>query len=236
VSAALDPAVERPGAPVAPTQLFPLTRHLSYRLTLWLVRTPITPNQITALSLAAGLAGSACFLSGEWAWSVAGAALLVVGYTLDNCDGEIARLKNLSSPWGAMFDDIVDWLVDGSFFAALGYGVSLQTGNPIWLWLGAAAAAGATLDYLIDIVLHERAKRDPGAKSREETASAPRQPQDALDWVIYVFHKLSRADFCIIVLLLALGDVAWILLPAGAIGAQVYWVTDLFERARGWHT
>jgi len=26
------------------------------------------------------------------------------------------------------------------------------------------------------------------------------------------------------------------LLPFAAIGAQIYWVTDLFERARGYHT
>lgn len=236
VSAALKPAVERPNAPMPPKQLFPLVRHLSYRLTLVLARTPITPNQITALSLIAGLAAAACFTRGEWGWSLFGAILLVVGYTLDNCDGEIARLKHLSSPWGARFDDLADWLVDAAFFAALGYGVTAQTGNTTWVWLGAAAAAGATLDYIFDLILHARARRRPGTKSREETASEPRRPQDTLDWLIFIFHKLSRADFCIIVLLLAAGDVTWVLLPAGAIGAQAFWITDLFERARGWHT
>ena len=41
-----------------PTQLLPLTRHLSYLLTLFLVKLPVTPNQVTSLSLSAGLTGA----------------------------------------------------------------------------------------------------------------------------------------------------------------------------------
>jgi len=219
-----------------PGQLFPLIRHLSYKLTPALARTSLTPNQITALSLVAGLAGAWCFTIGTWGMGLAGAALLVVCYTLDNCDGEIARLKNMSSAWGAQFDDLVDWLVDSVFFAALGYGVWTATGGIVWLWLGFAAAAGATIDYVINLVLFARAKKDPAEKTREEVASETRLPQDFLDWMIFIFHKLSRTDFCIIVLALALFDVTWILLPLGAAGAQAFWVTDLFKRARNWHT
>ena len=219
-----------------PAKLLPLTRHLSYPLTLFLLKLPVSPNQVTALSLAAGLAAAWCFSLGARDAGVIGGLLLIVCYTLDNCDGEIARLKNLSSEWGAQFDDIADWLVDGAFFAGLGYGVSAATGEAIWLWLGLAAAAGATIDYVIDLIFHARAKRDPAAATREQTANGERRPEDAIDWLIYIFHKLSRADFCVLVFGLALVDVTWVLLPLGAVGAQAYWVTDLFQRARGWHT
>lgn len=220
----------------APASLFPLTRHLSYRLTPLLAATPLTPNQITALSLAAGLAGAWCFTLGAWGWNVAGGALLMLCYTLDNCDGEIARLKQMSSAWGARFDDVADWLVDSAFFAALGFGTWTATGDLIWLWLGLAATAGATIDYAVDLVFHARAKKDPVEKTREEVATGVRRPEDVIDWLIYIFHKLSRADFCVIVFALALLGWAWVLLPLGAVGAQAYWVTDLFRRARGWHT
>jgi CDP-L-myo-inositol myo-inositolphosphotransferase len=103
-----------------PTQLLPLTRHLSYPLTLFLLKLPISPNQVTALSLAAGLAGAWYFSLGTMDAGVIGGLLLIACYTLDNCDGEIARLKNLSSEWGAQFDDLADWLGDGAFFAGLG--------------------------------------------------------------------------------------------------------------------
>lgn len=183
-----------------------------------------------------GLGGALGFAQGTWIGGVLGGALMILCYTLDNCDGEIARLKNQSSEWGAHFDDVVDWLVDSAFFVALGYGTYIATGSIIWLWFGLAAAAGATIDYVIDLVLYARAKNDPAEKSREEEATDVRKPEDWRDWLIYIFHKLSRADFCVIVLVLAILDVAWVLLPLGAIGAQVYWITDLFKRARGWHT
>ena len=219
-----------------PDQLFPLIRHLSTRLTPLLARTPLTPNQITALSLLIGFGGAALFALGDWAADIAGGLLLTLSYTLDNCDGEIARLKNMSSEWGAQFDDLADWLVDSAFFAMLGVGVWSSTGGIIWLWLGIATTLGATIDYVINLFLFARERKDPVQKTREEAAVDIRQPQDFLDWVIYIFHKLSRTDFCIIVLVLALFDVTWILLPLGAVGAQVFWFTDMFQRARGWHT
>ena len=144
-----------------PTQFFPVTRQLSYPLTHLIYRLPITPNQVTALSMIAGLIGAWCFLQGTWRADIIGAVWLIACYTLDNCDGEIARLKNMSSAWGAHFDDFVDWLVDSAFFAALGVGVWQSTGEVLWCWLGAAAAVGATIDYIVDIVLYARAKNAP---------------------------------------------------------------------------
>jgi phosphatidylglycerophosphate synthase len=219
----------------APGQLFPVTRYFSYWLTPLLLRYPITPNQVTVASLTCGLGGAACFIAGNYLWNLVGGLLLVLCYTLDNCDGEIARIKKLSTPIGAVLDDIVDWLVDSVFFLCLGIGVASACGESLWFWLGALAAVGATIDYVIDLVKHAQAKRDPAARSRVEQASDPKRPARLLDWLIYVFHKLSRADFCLIVLLLALGEWLWILLPAAAIGAQAYWIADLFERARGYH-
>jgi CDP-alcohol phosphatidyltransferase-like enzyme len=219
-----------------PTQLFPLVRHLSYRLTPVLLKTSITPNQVTAISLTFGLLCALCFISGNYIAGIIGSLLLTASYTFDNCDGEIARIKEMSSEFGAKFDDIVDWLVDASFFAALGYGTSQVMNQPFWFWLGCAAAAGTTIDYVVDLNYHSKNEQKEDSKTREEVASEAKQPQDTLDWIIYIFHKLSRADFCIIVLILALCNVTWILLPFAAIGAQIYWITDLFERARGYHT
>lgn len=220
----------------APTQIFPLVRHLSYRLTPVLLKTSITPNQITAVSLSLGLLCAACFISGNHIAAIVGALLLTASYTFDNCDGEVARIKNMSSEFGAKFDDMSDWMVDASFFAALGYGTSQAMNQSFWFWFGCAAAAGAFIDYVVDLFYHARNEEKEDSKSREEVAIEPKQPKDKLDWIIYIFHKLSRADFCIIVLILAACNVTWILLPFAAIGAQVYWITDLFERARGYHT
>ena len=220
----------------APTQILPLVRHLSYRLTPVLLKTSITPNQITAVSLLFGLLCAVCFISGNHIAGIIGALLLTASYTFDNCDGEVARIKKMSSEFGAKFDDMVDWMVDASFFAALGYGTSLVMNQPFWFWFGCVAAAGAFIDYVVDLIYYSKEAQKEDSKTREERATEYKQPQNIVDWIIYIFHKLSRADFCIIVLILALFNVTWVLLPFAAVGAQVYWITDLFERARGYRT
>jgi CDP-L-myo-inositol myo-inositolphosphotransferase len=218
------------------TEFFPLIRQLSCRLTPILLKTFFTPNQITFLSLLCGLLCAGCFSFGAHNLEVIGAFFLVISYTLDNCDGEIARIKNMSSEFGAKFDDMVDWIVDASFFIALGYGVTQVNEQIFWLWLGIIAALGAFIDYVVDLHYYAKNKEKNDAITREKQATQFKQPQNTLDWLIYIFHKLSRADFCFIVLILALFNLTYILLPFAAIGAQIYWITDLFERARGYRT
>jgi len=218
-----------------PEQLFPLTRHFSYYLTPLLLRLPITPNQVTAASLLVGLAGAACFLFGRWGWDILGALLIVMSYTLDNCDGEIAQIKNMISASGEKFDDIADSLVDSAFFVMLGIGTTISTGSDLWMWLGFAAAAGAIINFGINT--YKKAKNSSDSQSDIQTtkASKPKKPEKTLDWVIFIFHKLSRAEFCNIILILAVFNVTWVLLPLAAVGAQVYWITGLLPRVHIWH-
>ncbi len=219
-----------------PRQIFPLVRHLSWRLTILLLRFPVTPNQVTGFALFIGICGAGLFIPVNWYLNVMGAIFLVVSYILDNCDGEVARIKKMSSEFGARLDDITDSSVDTCFFLALGYGTSNATGEILWFWLGLAAALGAFIDFWIEQYKENKLKGVEGVKTREEYAVDPKQPEDWIDWIIYIFHELSRSDFCMIVLLLTLFKVTWVLLPLAAIGAQVYWMTDLFDRARGYHT
>ena len=136
-----------------PAGVFPLVRHISQRLTPLLVRLPVTANQITAASLVVGLGAAWAMTEGNQTWEVAGGVLLVLCYTLDNCDGEIARLKNQCTKFGGHFDTFVDWIVHTAIFAGLGYGAFQETGESLWLWLGLLAAAGGTLNYVIGIVI-----------------------------------------------------------------------------------
>ncbi len=205
---------------------FPLVRHLSVHATPVLAKLPVHANHITAVSLLAGLAGGLCMMQGDRTWGIIGGVLLVVCYVLDNCDGEIARLKNQCSRLGMHFDDFVDTAVHTFFFAALGVGIKKTTGQDAWLWLGWIAAAGCALNYLAGFIIDARDRAaDEGAdgspdREAADQGPAPRGPRE---WVVFAFRKLTRADFCFIVLVLALFDLTWVLLPAAAAGAHVYW-------------
>jgi len=221
-----------------PDTLFPLIRHLSLRLTPLLARLPFSANQITLASLAVGL-GCAWAMTGEGrAMTTAGGVMLVLCYLLDNCDGEIARLKDQCTAFGAFFDTFVDWIVHAAFFAALGMGVAVTRGNGLWLWLGWIAAVGSTINYTIGLVGDWRQQRvakkehDPAGRA---AAEQPLRPEGWRQWAVYTFRELFRADFCFIVLGLAFFDAVWILLPLGAVGAQVFWAAQLIKGARDYH-
>jgi len=211
--------------------LLPLIRHLSACTTPLLARLPVTPNQITSVSMLVGLAAAWQLYLGGYSHGVAAAALFVVRYVLDNCDGEIARLKGLSSNFGMHYDTFVDWAVHSAFFFALGIGCGRVAGNEVWIWMGWAAAVGGTINYLLVLAFDclERTRDVPAAKSNTEKVLRPTTP---MQWAIFVFRELMRADFCFLVLLLALVDGLWLLLPAGAVGAQVYWIMLCVKRTR----
>jgi len=212
--------------------LFPLVRFLSEPVTRLLVKTPISANQVTGLSLVVGIAAAWYLRAGDHRSLVIGALLFVACYILDNCDGEIARLKNQCSTFGMHFDTAVDWIVHSLFFAALGIGHAILTGDVLWNWMGWIAAAGGTINYVLGLIFGFLDNQDADDEEGRRTESGP---EGVLQWSIFVFRELTRADFCFLVLALAAFDVLWVLLPAGAIGAQVYWLLLCVKSARKFH-
>jgi phosphatidylglycerophosphate synthase len=209
--------------------LFPIIRHLSKMVTPALLATPVTANQVTTVALLAGLAAAWCAMQASHGWAVAAGALMVVSHVLDYCDGEIARQKNQCSKFGMHYDTFVDWAVNAAFFVGLGIGAERLFGSTVWFHMGLIAGVGATINYVLALVL--------GARERKAGAAAGagkeyRQPQGWTEYAVYVFRELTRADFCFIVFALAAFDLLWLLVPAGAVGAQVYWIAQFVRGAR----
>jgi phosphatidylglycerophosphate synthase len=212
----------------APNKMFPLVRFFSYPTTLVLRRLPVTPNHITFLSLILGLYGCWMFRLDGYDNTLPAAALFLGCYVLDNCDGEIARLKGLATAFGKRFDTFVDWVVHAAFFLSLGWGVAERSGNDIWLWFGAAAAIGGTINYIIDCIRDTRER----AAGMEKIEDGP--DETGADQAVFA-SRVIRTDFCFIVLVLTLLDIHWLLLPASAIGAQVYWGLQFVRGFRRHH-
>jgi len=206
-------------------------------MTSLLVKTPISANQVTVLSLIFGVTAGWFLSLGHYEAVVVGALMLLVCYIFDNCDGEIARLKGQSSTFGMHFDTAVDWIVHSLFFVALGVGYTKQDGNDLWLWLGWLAAVGGTINYGLGLVLAILDQRKAAADGVIVSSDDYQEPTDgrptgAGQWAIFIFRELARADFCFLVLGLVAFDVVWVLLPAGAIGSHVYWLLLCFKGAR----
>jgi len=218
--------------------LFPLVRHISNIVSRGLIRTPVTPNQITITSILLGLAAAASLLLNTREGDIACGVLLTVSYVLDNCDGDVARAKKLSSRFGALLDTFGDWLVHSVLFIALGIEAFQRTGDDTWLWLGLAASAGGTINYAIGLMKDLQSDKAPPPDynpASEGEFKRPAQNDSMGKWLAFVFRELARADFCFIVLVLAALNWLAYLLPFAAIGAQVYWITFFIVRDEKYH-
>jgi phosphatidylglycerophosphate synthase len=227
-------------ATIRPARLFPLVRQVSCRVTPLLLRLPLTPNHVTLLAVGAGLGAAWCLRVHDPAWSAVGCLLFIACQVLDNCDGEIARRKGLRSRLGGHLDDLGDWLVHSALFVALGANVSATDGRALWLWLGIVAAVGVSVEYVFGLLRRaEEPEEPPGATPPDPAATV--SPFDAagdagwMERAVYVLRVLIDADFCFMLPLFVVSGSLWMLLPAAAVGNQVYWAAAFYENARKFH-
>ena len=207
-----------------PKHLFPLIRHISLRTTPMLLKTTLTANQVTFISMLLGLTAAGLFAQGDFKTQFAGSLVFFMSYLLDNCDGEIARAKKQISKTGQMFDSFVDWVVHAAFFIGLGWGVAGSTGQDFWFWLGVSGGAGASINYFLGLYAVMK-QNDAVEDGDPDNFDHPDTWKQAL---VFAFRELARADFWLIVIILSVFDCLWILLPATAVGAHVYWVLYFF--------
>ena len=126
-----------------------ITRFFSRQLTRLFLKTPLSPNMITILSLFIGLISAIFFIQGTHQNNMIGAGLLLLSAWVDCTDGEVARLKFLESKIGGILDIICDNLVHFAVFFAIGMGLYQSTGNNIFIIFGALAVFGSLVSFLI---------------------------------------------------------------------------------------
>jgi hypothetical protein len=83
-------------------------RKVSRRLSRLLVRTPLTPNHISLMTLGVSLLAAWCVAQPAYLWLAAGGLLFQLASIVDGCDGEVAKLKYLGSRSGEWIDTIAD--------------------------------------------------------------------------------------------------------------------------------
>jgi hypothetical protein len=151
----------------------------------WAARRGLTPNQVTLVSLAVGVAAAAAFATGQRSGLVAGAILLQIAFTLDCVDGQLARYSRQFSKLGAWLDSIFDRTKEYLVFAGLAIGAS-RVGDPVWLLAGAALSLQTvrhSIDFSYPLARHQVLAAAPQppleAPLDSRRAAAPAQPVEA---------------------------------------------------------
>jgi len=83
-------------------------RPLGIRVARALLPTRVSADQVTLWTLLVGLAGSHCFLYASPWVNALGFVLLVVSDVFDSADGQLARLRGTSTPFGRVLDGLSD--------------------------------------------------------------------------------------------------------------------------------
>lgn len=116
-----------------------VVQRLGYLFVRLVRNTPITPNQVTFLAFLVAVGGAIGFALGTRNGLLAGAVLINVALALDCADGQLARLRGLSSQVGAWSDYHADKLKDGFLLLAGAYGFWIQDGSAL-IFVAAFAA------------------------------------------------------------------------------------------------
>ena len=123
-----------------------LNRPISLRISKLLLKTGITPNQISIISTVIGLVGASFFFSGEYFYLILGGILIHIHSIVDGCDGEVARLKLRQTKYGGWLDAVLDRYVDAAIIFGLAYGYWNMTGDmTIWI-IGFSTLIGTFLN------------------------------------------------------------------------------------------
>ena len=162
----------------------PVSRYLNRPISVWLsrylVRLPITPNQISLLSFFGFTVAAVLLAMGGYPALVAGGAVAQLASILDGCDGEVARLKFQESEYGGWFDAVLDrygdaFLLFGLTWHALAGGV-----DKLVLFTGFLAIIGSfMLSYTAD-------KYDRLMRPRFTTGKGLRMGRDIRVFLIFL--------------------------------------------------
>lgn len=113
-------------------------RPLGAALTRWLASTSVTPNQVSVASAVVGGLSGSLFLSESLAVNVLGMLAFVLANLLDSVDGQLARMKKMTSRLGRILDGVAGVAIFGSIYLFLAIRLSREDGWPALL-LGAVA-------------------------------------------------------------------------------------------------
>ncbi len=142
-------------------------RPLAGRLVRLLVKTKITPNQVTLISVLFSLIAAVVFFRGDYSSLVIGALLLEIGILIDCVDGQLARAKNMGTKMGGIYDHTSDDVTLVCISIAVGTLLFRELAPSFWLWailvslglLTTLLLASSQFFYAEELVFLSRHKR-----------------------------------------------------------------------------
>lgn len=173
--------------------------------------TPLSPDLVTLLSIFAGLASGACIVVPFPFHLQIGGLLLFASAVLDCADGQLARMRKTSSPFGRMIDGVADLITTSAVVPATLWTLWRMYDTPAWL--GGTVVALGTLtvvtssfhttmyDHYKNVFVRLTTGQYKEGEDYETALERWEQTRGQLSWWkliawrIYLFYIKSGADF-----------------------------------------
>jgi CDP-L-myo-inositol myo-inositolphosphotransferase len=182
-----------------------IIRKISGLISGILVKTPITPNQVTIVSLVIGIISAVFFSNGTYTSTIIAGVFYFISTVFDQCDGEVARFKHIESDFGRIFDIIVDSIVNAAIVIGITIAIYKANGSGLTIVAGLLAMIGIVISLLLTTYFSTESKNDTGTKE--------------------MLDKLNNKDFFYLIMLASVifNQMIWFLLIM-AIGTNIYWI------------
>ncbi|MBA3640822.1 MAG: flippase-like domain-containing protein [Acidobacteriota bacterium] len=201
-------------------------RRISVPISVALIRTPLTANQLSVMLVAVGFYSGWLFSIGSYWPGVLAGFLSLAASVLDGCDGEIARLKYQESALGCWIETFGDYSYYVAIFVGITVGAVHQTGFEIFYWIGALALTATIVTFAMLIYL--RARITNGQPDRLHAVARDRFQAEQSLWSRIIWRisfVATRAAMPYGIMVFALLYILPGIIILAAIGANIYWVT-----------
>jgi phosphatidylglycerophosphate synthase len=223
--AAAEQTIRRASYKATDNKLARFNRRLSLPISIALIRTPLTANQLSVALVALGFYSAWLFSLGHYGAGVLGGFLSLVASVLDGCDGEIARLKYQESALGCWIETFGDYSYYIAIFIGMTIGAVRFTGIHVFYWFGSVALAGTLIAFAFLIFLRSRITggqpENLHAVARTRFKVEPTR-LSGLIWRISFVATRSAMPYGIFALAL-LGLIPLVVVLA-AVGSNTYWI------------
>jgi phosphatidylglycerophosphate synthase len=201
-------------------------RRTSLPISIALIRTPLTANQLSVALVALGFYSAWLFSLGHYWTGVLGGFLSLAASVLDGCDGEIARLKYQESALGCWIETFGDYSYYLAIFVGLTVGAVSRTGWQGFYWLGAIALAGTLLSFALLIYL--RSRITAGRPDKLHTIAKARFKAEPTWWTRIIWRisfVATRSAMPYGIMALSLVGLLPLVVVLAAIGSNTYWIS-----------
>ena len=168
-------------------------RKVGFQLARFFAWAGITPNGVTLLGTAIGIAAGHLYFYRDLATNVLGMCLHVFANAMDNADGQLARLTNRLSPTGRILDGVGDNLVFGSVYGHLCFRFVAEGGSHgVWVVALLAGLSHRLQSEAAEFCRDAYLRFAAGKLRSLELSSDLRPHYQAVTWGGHFFEKLLR--------------------------------------------